>query len=845
MNATLPTIRYRVENIPAELKALDRWTVFQIIRDPGGKTRKLPRIPGKAGKHSAKADDPKTWRSFAEALQDAEVRGFHLAFVFGLDVPFFFIDGDDVLTADGEIRPDVAVVVDTLDTYTEWSQSGKGLHIIGRGAFPPNPARRAVPEGMKALELYPRRGGRFCVFTGNVLTGLESIEERSDTLAALFPPRATKTLNGNHETKATGTLTDDELNAIVTWAAEHWSDGRRHHMALYLSGELARQGVSREQAEAIIERCAVNDSDPAAKLSACQDTYDDREAGLSTSGWHGLKDACGLTDDELAPLEELLSGFWRRNQERDEEDDSSKKPEINAGDRNLPRISRKALQALIAANNPPRIFLYGGMVARLEPDERGAPILRQLSEDRARHALARSATYFAIDKKNVRHAALPPTYVVKDILATPELPLPALTRIVEVPTYSADGELNETPGYHTGSQTFYAPAAGFSLPPIPENPTAEDVNDARSLIVDELLGGFPFVGQAEIANAAALFLDPLVRDMIEGPTPLRVIEAPSPGSGKGLMASVLLSPAIGREPSVMSAPRDDDEWRKRIFAALRTSPSAILIDNVTRSLDSGALAGALTGLYIEDRVLGLSEMVRVPIRCAWVVTANNVTMSTEIARRTVRIRLDPKVDRPWQRTGFTYDDLRGWAQENRVQLVWSGLTLVRAWLKAGAPLGTVTLGSYERWSAVLGGILGCVGIDSFLGNLEELYEVTDSEGAMLRDFVAAWAEKFGETEVGAAELFEVAGTVEGFEISGNNERAQRTSFGRRLVRMRDRIIGEYRVINTREVSRAKKWRLGRSQRSDDPMNLYEPSDYPSEESLNFYELLEDEDGQIL
>ncbi len=41
-----------------------------------------------------------------------------------------------------------------------------------------------------------------------------------------------------------------------------------------------------------------------------------------------------------------------------------------------------------------------------------------------------------------------------------------------------------------------------------------------------------------------------------------------------------------------------------------------------------------------------SLRVRRPARCAWVVTANNPAVSTEIARRSIRIRLDPRRDRP-------------------------------------------------------------------------------------------------------------------------------------------------------------------------------------------------------
>ena len=120
---------------------------------------------------------------------------------------------------------------------------------------------------------------------------------------------------------------------------------------------------------------------------------------------------------------------------------------------------------------------------------------------------------------------------------------------------------------------------------------------------------------------------------------------------------------------------DDDEWRKRITAQLREGHAVILIDNVTRPLDSGVLAAALTATMWTDRLLGKNETVRVPVRCVWLVTANNPVVSTELARRFVRIRLDPKVDRPWQREGFRHADLRGWAVAHRGDLVAAALTL--------------------------------------------------------------------------------------------------------------------------------------------------------------------------
>jgi primase-polymerase (primpol)-like protein len=230
--------RYRVENIPAELIALPRWCVFQITHGPDGKTKKLPLIPGITGKAHAKNNDPQTWRSFDVALADAEARGLYLAFVFDRDLPYFFLDADDVIQPDGTIRPDVALVRDQLDTYSELSVGGDGLHIIGRGAFPAHSAPREVPSGCKPIERYPLHGPRFCIFTGNTLPGLATIEERGDVLAALFPPRATSHANGSTDSAGyrgpAGTLTDAESAGTIAWAKPLWTDGRRHHMALYL-----------------------------------------------------------------------------------------------------------------------------------------------------------------------------------------------------------------------------------------------------------------------------------------------------------------------------------------------------------------------------------------------------------------------------------------------------------------------------------------------------------------------------------------------------------------------------------------------------------------------------------
>ncbi|HKQ04139.1 MAG TPA: hypothetical protein VJ464_03335 [Blastocatellia bacterium] len=506
------------------------------------------------------------------------------------------------------------------------------------------------------------------------------------------------------------------------------------------------------------------------------------------------------------------------NQDKEgEEDDTTNKasplPEIDADIQSLPIITAQAWSALQKANDPPYLFRHGGSIVRLEPDEEGGRIMRELNLDATRYELARVARWVRERKGNKGAVewedAKPPIDVVKDLLATPTYPLPAITRITQVPVFASNGELQTEAGYHATAKVYYSPANEFVIADVPKNPSSEDIAKARSLIIDDLLCDFPFVSDADRAHAVGLFLLPFARDLIVDATPCHLIEAPTPGSGKSLLADVALRPAVGRNIGVVTQARDGDEWRKRLTARFKELREVILIDNVTTTLDSGELASALTALNWEDRILGRTETASLPVRCVWVCTANNPMMSTEIARRCIRIRLDTGIDRPWiAEKGYKHPDLRKWVDEHRIELVWAALVLIQAWLVADRPKPQCKLlGSYEEWTRTIGGILENAGIKGFLTNLDEFYEAADIEGAIWKDFVEEWAEKHGSKIVTVATLFNIANNNDGFEFSGSSERGQRISFGKQLARQRDRVIGEHRIVDFGTVKRAKQWRL--------------------------------------
>jgi hypothetical protein len=497
---------------------------------------------------------------------------------------------------------------------------------------------------------------------------------------------------------------------------------------------------------------------------------------------------------------------------------------IDATEEDLAKLTGEAWQAIQDANSPPTLFRYGAAPSRIETDDQGAPVLRTMTLDRMRHRLARDASWF-VRRKSGEVAIAPLLSVVRDVLATPDCDLPILTRIVEAPIFAADGTLCAEPGYNAANKTYYWPSEGFTLPAISERPSTAEVQEARDLIIRELLGDFPFAGEPERAHAVAALLVTLVRDMIEGPIPGHMVEAPGPGTGKTLLADLLTEPAHGRPIAAMTEARDPDEWRKRIFAKLRTAPSVVLLDNIKRRLESSALASVITSYpYWEDRVLGISEMSRVPVRCLFLLTGTNPAFSSEMVRRIVRIRLDAKVDRPWLREGFQHPDIRSWASVNRGKLLGAALTLIQAWIKAGRPEGNKTLGMFERWARIMAGILDVAGIPGFLENLSDFYETADTEGAAWREFVALWWNAHQGAAVSVATLFvSVAGESSLDLGEGKSERSQKIRLGKQIMEMRDRVfsiqVGDQDTRNLRvtldgQSHRAKMWKLADSKTAD-------------------------------
>jgi putative DNA primase/helicase len=145
----------KVEGIPEELRVRPQWVVWKAV---GDRPDKVP-YSARSGRR-ASSTDLLTWSTFQEALEAYENGGFAgLGFVFSSADPYAGVDLDACVNRNGEVAGWALKIARYLDSYTELSPSGTGLHIIVRGD---------VPNCRKGdLEIYSSK--RFFTVTGHIV----------------------------------------------------------------------------------------------------------------------------------------------------------------------------------------------------------------------------------------------------------------------------------------------------------------------------------------------------------------------------------------------------------------------------------------------------------------------------------------------------------------------------------------------------------------------------------------------------------------------------------------------------------------------------------------------------
>lgn len=444
--------------------------------------------------------------------------------------------------------------------------------------------------------------------------------------------------------------------------------------------------------------------------------------------------------------------------------------------------------------NVTRIFSYGSSLASViethDPGmmytSRGVPPngwilkVRPYTSMHLGSRITHSATMIKISASGSASQVECPIEVSDHILTNLGKRFPRLNGIVQWPMV-LDGAL-------VGVDTDYDPRSGllYSISPDMDfsalRGNASDGAAAWSWVRDRLLADFPFGTKVDEAGTLAMFLTFMQRRALDI-APAFLVTAPLQGTGKTALVKFASSIVHGRSVGASKMSNNDEEQRKTITAALISNPPAIMFDNLQAGLsfESESVSIAITSSEWEDRKLGHTERLTLPNRAVWCFTGNNITLSADLRRRFVSIRLVP-LQRHHYMKHFSRN-LDMWAVAHRAEC----LTMLAAILlcTADRDIKLPTESGFPAWDrAVRWPVICATGIDPYVANSGE-ENVDDPAEESIIAFMIAWSLLLGEGKFMARDFLEALENAARGSDSSKKRTAQDAQSGIAFLRMKE------------------------------------------------------------
>lgn len=287
---------------------------------------------------------------------------------------------------------------------------------------------------------------------------------------------------------------------------------------------------------------------------------------------------------------------------------------------------------------------------------------------------------------------------------------------------------------------------------IPERPTHADAKRALADLL-EVLVDFPISGDAGRAVWLSALLTPIARPAIDGPVPLHFFDANEIGSGKTLAAQLTGIILGGKKFPATSIPDEDAEWQKTLLGLAIAGYPVVLLDNKKGSLGGAELEKVLTSSEYSTRLLGKNETPTYPFNAVLLGTGNNCTLTSDMVRRSIHMRIETDLEMPATRTGFQHDPIEEWVLSERHRLLLAALTIFKAYAAAGCqPVDMATMGSYGAWSRYVRAPLIWAGAADPAITQAALLERADPDRDKATTLFEAWHGAHGDDGIDCATL---------------------------------------------------------------------------------------------
>lgn len=786
-------VKTNLDGIPNEMRAIPHWVAWAAKPSRTGKPKpdKIPYTCVQQRRKEASSTDPQTWSDFEQAKsyfqtfegkpQNAPIWG--LGLVFSKEAKLTFIDLDGCLSNWNKETKTVSLTKlagETVLSFGGWAElsvSAKGIHIFVAETIPEDQLSRHVNRSLD-VECYTEK--RYCATTGRWLRverteegeyigtvtdrdpalRLPSGEEARQSLVA-FCRKAELLEKESRETKAAKAarirkaesvdLKDDELLDKARSA----KNGKLF-CQLYDQGDLSGYGSASEARFALTSLVAFWCGPEPDRIFHIMD-----DSALIAGDDEQAKKWARLGRKEIAKVLESQTTFY-----------SPKKHYILVGDkfvedtRRIVKFSPSNVEMAMAdlvAEMEPDTYVYGGRLAKIVKGMSGKQSYTQTGEQLP------SASYIkplsldditAISSCRIRwqrHSPaqkdwvdfLPPEIVSRNVFATQDCwrRFPVLTGVINAPHLRADGRtIISKEGYDAESGLF-ADFGQQDFPPVADAPSPDDVERAKDWLKDAL-SEFPFKDDASRSVAWAAILTGVMRRAVQA-APLFAFNAPTSGTGKSTLADLVAVIATGRTAEPLDYSPDPKELRKTLFSVLLKGAPVVLLDNIVGEVNASSLNIVLSQERMQDRILGASETATVPTTAVWLATGNNLTFVLDMTRRTLFCTLDSREERPAER--HFRRELIPWAKENRGNLVWACLTLIRAALLASDSVIVSPMNGYNPWSQIVRRTLLFAGLTDPI-ETQRVIEARDPKRTTLLGVLTAWRAAYGSTPIAVSQI---------------------------------------------------------------------------------------------
>lgn len=300
---------------------------------------------------------------------------------------------------------------------------------------------------------------------------------------------------------------------------------------------------------------------------------------------------------------------------------------------------------------------------------------------------------------------------------------------VRLPVVRKDGRLELLPDGYDAETGVYTVPGGL------EYPLDWDVAEGKAWL-RKWFGAMPFADERSEAVLVAALLVLFVRHLPGGSAlrPGFLFEANMAGSGKSVCGKAACSIVLGYAPVGKRKARE--EMDKEIEAHLRSKSPVIFLDNLYGSLKSATLDQLITSKVVTFRAMGGQSIVVLRNDAPVIVTGNDLEKNEDAFRRYLQCLLFETGDPNKRKVDHLLDDDVLSSDEWRREALAALWSFVKCWDAKGRPDGKITLGSFEQFSRLMGGIVTACGFADPMEKPVE-HEGVSPETADFRSLVGA------------------------------------------------------------------------------------------------------------